>query len=891
MLLARVFGLGAQRRSEARISEEIETHLDLLTEQHIARGLAPGAARAAARREFGGVDRVKETYRDQRGLPALETIAQDVRYAARMLRKDRRFTIATVLALGLGVGAVNAVFAVLNTTMIRELPFPDADRLVSVRPVVEGRREGGLSYAEYLELRRRVTAFDGVGGTDNGGGSATIVDVGGGDTHPPERVRRTWATANLFTLLRTSPVLGRAFRDEDDLPGAPSVAVLSHDFWRWRYGSDPDVIGRAVTIDGLPATIVGVMPPAFTYPLIAQLWQPLGAAATVSASGRDRRSLGIIARLRPGSTLAQARAELEVAIRAMPAAAARQKPIDSFDSRMLKEEGRGGRAAAQVGLALMALAVLVLVIACANVAGLLLARSMTRAREMAIRAAVGATRWRIVRQILIECLVLASLAGAVGAVLSRYGARLLATGFDVIEPGMPNVTPYWVDLSMDASAYLFVAVVCLCTTIGFGLGPALHTSGANANETLKHGRYSGGRTTRWTGILVAAEIALTLVLLTSAGLMWRTFVGLYRADLVVETSRLTTMRLTLPGGAEHPPSALREFFMRLNDRLASSRRLPSATMASNQVIGSPGATRQLAIAGRPTGQDGKAPTTQYLSVGDRFFDTVKLPLVRGRALEPGDGDSGREAAVVNERFVALFSPNEDPVGRRIQLIDADAKGTTFPWLTIVGISRTVPSPIANIVPQPVVYVPFLADPLPQRSMTIVVADTALPIAASVLREEVQALQPGLAVYAIEPLGAAVARGRMAQHLLGTWLGILAVIALVLTSVGLYALTAHSVVQRTQEIGVRMALGAPRARVLWLFLRRSLTHVLLGVTLGLGGALFAGRLFGQFLLHGGTGDLTTVSIVTIVLMSTAAAASLLPASRASRIDPIVALRHD
>ena len=891
VLVTRVIGLGTRQRSEARLSEEIETHLNLLTEQHIARGLAPDAARAAARREFGGIDRVKETYRDQRGLPALETIGQDVRFAVRMLRKDRRFTMATVLALGLGVAAVNAVFAVINTTMIRELPFPHADRLASIRPIVDGRGDSDLSYAEYLELQRRVTAFDGIAATDNGAGSATIVDVRDSDAHPPERVRRTWVTANLFAVLGTAPVLGRGFRADDDLPGAPSAAVISDDFWRWRYGADPAVIGRLVTIDNVPATIVGVMPPAFTYPLIAQLWQPLGASVTASSSGRDPRSFGIVARLGPGSNLAHARTELDAATKGMPAAAAPQKKIDGFNVTMLKEESRGGRLAARIGLVLMALAVCVLAIACANVAGLLLARSMTRAREIAIRAAVGASRWRLVRQILIECLMLACLAGATGTVLSRYGARLLATGFDVIEPGMPNVTPYWVDLSMDSSAYLFVAVVCLCTTIGFGLGPALHLSRANTNETLKNGRYVGGRTTRWTGILVAAEIALTLVLLTTAGLMWRTFLELYRADLVVDTSRLTTMRLTLPGGVTQPPSARHQFFERLDERLASSSRLSSATMGSDQVIGAPGATRQVAIAGRPVDQEGTRPTTHYLDVGDRFFDTTKLPLVRGRALESGDGGSGREAAVVNERFVAVFCPNEDPIGRRIQLFDAEAKSTTFPWLTIVGISRTVPSPIANSEPQPVVYVPLRADPLPPRSMTIVVADTALPIAAKVLREEVQALQPGLAVYAIEPLDAAVARGRMAQHLLGTWLGILAVIALVLTSVGLCALTAHSVVQRTQEIGVRMALGAPVARVLWLFLRRSLTHVVLGVTFGLSGALYAGKLFAQFLLNTVARDYWTVAIVTLVLVSTAAAASIIPARRAARIDPLVALRQD
>jgi putative ABC transport system permease protein len=315
------------------------------------------------------------------------------------------------------------------------------------------------------------------------------------------------------------------------------------------------------------------------------------------------------------------------------------------------------------------------------------------------------------------------------------------------------------------------------------------------------------------------------------------------------------------------------------------------SIADSQVNGSPGSTRQLAIAARVRDVTRPAETTQYLSVGERFFETLALPIVRGRALTAADGDAEREGAVVNERFAALFFPNGDPIGQRIHLTDADAKTLVFPWLTIVGVSRPVPSPMMYNEDRPVVYQSFRADPMLPRSLTIVVADTPLATAASVVRAEVRALQPGLAVFAIEPLDAAVARGRGAQKLLGTWLGVLALIGLVLASLGVYALTAHNVVQRTQEIGLRMALGAPPGRVVWPFLRRSLTHLALGLACGVAGALPVGKLFGAFLLHAGARDYGTTALVALVLATVTIVASLVPARRASRVDPIVALRQN
>jgi putative ABC transport system permease protein len=898
VLLSRALDLLFRRSRDARLFEEIDTHLDLLAAQHEARGLTPEEARAAARRSFGGVEQVKAVYRDQRGLPAFDAIAFDARFALRMLIKDPRFTVATAVALGLGLAATTSVFALLNTVLIRALPFPEADRLVGVRTVLPDAGEAPVSYRDYLELRR-LPAFEGLGAAADG--SATIADPGGaGDRadggRPPERLRRTFVAANTFAVLGRTPALGRTFRADDEQPGAPAVAILSDGLWRQRFAADPAIVGTTVRIDDLAATIVGVMPKGFTYPLIAQLWQPLSASPHVSAAGREVRTLHVVGRLSRGSDLARARAELDAAAVALqqqyPAANAPTNSGARLTARPLRAMTGAAGGARQILLTLLAAAGLVLAIACANAASLLLARSITRAREIAIRAAVGASRWRLVRQLLIECLLLGVLASGIGVVLSRYGARLLATGFDIIEPGLPNVTPYWVDLSMDSSAYGFLAVLCLLTTLAFGLGPALHISGRSVNDILKEGGRSstaGRGGSRWSSVLITGEIALTLILLTGAGLMWRSFLALYRADLVIETSRLTTMRLSLPEQRYKSPDQLEDFFVRLNDRLVSSPGIAQVTMTSEQLFGPPGGARQLVIAGRSPQAGSKPLTTRYAAVGDRYFETLGLPIVRGRGLTVASGSSETEA-VVNERFASLFLPNEDPIGRQVQLRDPRAAGAPSPWMTIVGVSRTLPGTSMNAPPAPAVYVPFRSDPAPPSSMTLVAAGADLPTAAAALREEVRAMDPNLPLYAIEPVEAAVARGRYPQKLLGTWLALLAAIGVVLAAVGLYALTAHGVAQRTQEIGLRMAMGASGSEVIWLFLRRSAAQLAIGLALGVTGALFVGRLFQQFLLHAGARDLVTTSLVALLLIAVAAAASFFPARRASRVDPLVALRH-
>jgi predicted permease len=615
------------------------------------------------------------------------------------------------------------------------------------------------------------------------------------------------------------------------------------------------------------------------------------ASGPPASDDRAARTLSVVGRLADGAALPRLRTEMErLGARLALDHPATNKAI-RFTARTLREDAGGGAGTRTLLLTLMAAVAVVLVIACANVASLLIARSAARAREVAIRTALGATRWRIVRQLLIECAVLAGLGGALGILLSGYGARMLAVGFDVIDPGTADTTPYWVDLSMNGSAYAFVGMACLFATIAFGLAPALLVSRTDVNGVLKDTGRAGSatrRVRRWTSAFVVAEIALTLALLTSAGLLWRSFLAKYRSDLViVDPSRLVTMRVLLP--AERYPTAERreEFAEQLDERLASLPGAAAATLASVPPIGWGGSQRQLAIEGQPPTGDAP-PAVSYALIGSRYFETIGLPIIRGRALDAGDSVGGREGAIVNERVVALFFADRDPIGRRIRLVDARSSEPAS-WITIVGVARAVPMLVGPSAQPPIVYVPYGAGPAPDHAVTILVRDAPLAQASSAVRAAVGGLDPSLPVYGIERLAAAVARGRYPQWLLGSWLGMVAGIAVVMAAVGLYALTAHGVAQRTQEIGLCMALGASRRRILWTVVRGALARLAVGLVLGFWGALSVGRLFQAFLVEVSPRDAATLAMVTAVLVVVSLFASLIPARRAARIDPMAALR--
>jgi len=459
--------------------------------------------------------------------------------------KDARFTVAVVLALGLAIGANNSVFTVINTALIRDVPFDEPERLLDLGLIDRDGREVGLSYPDYRDWSDASTlegisvSIDAVMNLSDGG-------------RPPERLRGTYISANTFGLLRSAPVVGRDFLPTDDQPGAPPVAIIGRGVWLERYGGEPSVIGRTVTINNVGATIVGVMPADFRYPFIAEAWQPLSAAPALQIDRRDVRPFrNVIARMADGVDVSRAQAEMD----AIAAGLAKSFPDTNEDLRpkmQFMSDGLGGRQVKPMLMTFMGAVGFVLLIACANVANLLLTRAMGRSREIAIRTSLGATRWRIVRELLVECLVLAAAAGAAGTLFSLYGARALAVGFSPIEPGAPPGTlmPFWIDLSIDNTVLVFVGIVCLLSTMLFGLVPAIQTAKVNVSGALKEGGRAGDSrpARRWTSAFIITEVALTVVLLVGAGLLWRSFYVKYQTDLVVNTSNLVTARLTLPVG-------------------------------------------------------------------------------------------------------------------------------------------------------------------------------------------------------------------------------------------------------------------------------------------------------------------------------------------------------
>jgi len=815
---------------------------------------------------------------------------EDLRFAGRVLLKDKWFTLVAVVALALGIGVNATVFTFVNAVLIRGLPIADPDRTMAIGSFDRVRnRPMGVSYLDYRDWKESTKTFDAFGAYS--GTLANLSDEG----QPPERYNGAYVTANTFGVLGVRPVAGRDFLPDDDRPGAASVALIGHKVWVSRYGSNPQAIGRTVRLNDMPTTIIGVVPEGFQFPFNTDVWMPLNQINGLLEQKRNSRSLQTFGHLGRGVTREQAQSELlNISQRLESENPGTNKDIQAR-VQTFNEQQNGGPIRTMF-LSLMGAVAFVLLIACANVANLLLSRATNRAREISVRVSLGATRWRVIRQLLMESVLLSVIAGLAGLGIAMIGIRL----FDRATADVGR--PYWIQFTIDGTVFAFFAAVCLGTGIVFGLAPAIHSAKTDVNEVLKEGGRSGTagiRARRWTGVLMVGELVLTVVLLAGAGFMMRNFVTMYRLDLGIDTSHLLTTALALPD-RKYPSLEQRlAFYEQLEERLKSNPKIESVTITSNPPLQG-GFLRRLDIEGQPRDQGQQAPNVTMLTVDPRYFKTMGMPLQRGRDLTDEDGMKGREAAIINQRFAALHFPNEDPIGRRITL-SIDLQGGAPPQ---GGIPLSLTATIIGIVPNlrqrdfqlpdpdPIAYLPFRTDP--RGFMNLIARAAGDPNTMTpILREEVRAIDADLPLFGIRTMDDQLAQARWPFRIFGTMFAIFALIALVLSAVGLYAVTAYAVSQRTQEIGVRMALGAQGNEVAWLFLRRSFVQLGIGLTLGIAGAFGVGTLFSQtqLLIQNKAGDPITIGGIALLLALVASVACFIPAKRATRLDPLVALRRD
>ena len=876
-LFRRLRYLLQRHRHERELDDELQFHLEMKQRELESRGLDRAAAAAAARRTFGNLPLTRDHVRDVWIAPWLQSVAHDVRSAGRLPRRNGRFTIAAVAALACGIGASTTGFTVVNA-VTRGLPVDEPDRIVRVGVLDASQRPVRVSPREF-EVWRSASTVAGIAAFSPT--MATVSERG----RSPEPVAAAYVSADTFGLLGERPVLGREFLAEDDRPGAPVVALLGDAVWRSRFDGDRSILDRSITVDDVPVTIVGVMPAGFRFPMVADLWLPLSA---MPGYGEDRnaRVIDVVGRLGPGRTPTQAVAELE--------------PIALRLAQDLPEPGRATavtvapftgdiRPMYPFLIALMASVGLVLLIACVNVANLLLARALARTRETAVRLAHGATRWRVLRQLLVESALLTAVAGAVAVVLAMLATRLLSNTLASIN------FPYWLRWTMDGRVFLFVVLVCVVSAAISGLWPAVHLARSDVMDGLREGGRSatlGSRPRRLVASLLAVELAFTLVLLAGAGLMTRSFLSLYRADLVIDPTNVLSTRIALRPARYPTPEAQTAFFRQLAEQLGGLSTIGAAAFADTvPFIGAP--RRALSVDGRADAPDAPRPSVSMVSISPAYFETLGVRLMRGRAFTEADMRQGSGDAIVNERLAAMFFPDQEPIGKRIRLSGGPTSSQdTAPWLTVVGVAPSVrQQPTLGLQDlDPVVYVPRTPASGPVAWLLVRGAPSATSV-ATVVRERIWTLDPDVALARLVPLDETISQSRWTVRVFAGMFATFAWIAMVLSAVGLYAVTAYSVTQRRQEVGVRMALGAQRGDIVWLFTRRGFVSLSVGLVAGIAGAFAIGPLLRAFLVQTSPGDPVTLAAVAGVLVVVAAVASVWPALRATRVRPAMALRTE
>jgi putative ABC transport system permease protein len=880
----RVLGTLIPRRRDRDLEEELRLHLELATDDEQRRGHTLEDAVRAARIRAGGVSQAMDVLRDQRGLPSIDAIVRDLRFGLRVLTKDRWITLTAVVALAIGIAANNTVFTIVNAILLRDLPFDEPDRIVAI-----GTRAGnvrtlnaGVSYADFQDWRAASQTFEGLGAMRE-----TTMNVGD-ERIGPERFVGSYISANAFGLVRQRPMLGRDFLSDDDRRGAVPVVIIGHSLWRNRYGSDPTVLGRTIRVNGVPSVVIGVMPDGFSFPTRSRLWQPLALLPDRMLASRDARDLSAFGRLAHDMSIEHAVADLTGIV----AALGQQYPETNRDVAPIvapyHERSVGGRSRSTLPV-LMGVVAVVLLMACANVANLLLARAAVRSHEIAVRMAIGAGRVQIIRQLLIESLLLATLAGAIGWGLSLTAIRVISSALGGGEVGLP----YWISFTVDGRVFAFSAGVCLATALLFGLVPALQTSKSGiANILVEAGRATAGavRSRRWAHGLVVFQLALTPIMLTGGGLMMRSIVAQHEMDAGVDTDRIMWARLNLPD-SKYPATEDRvRFYQQLDDRLAGVPGLVAA-LASNAPFGG-GAGRNLWRDDEVVSREPRRPRVLMVTTGPRYFDAFRRRIVRGSALPLRDAEDA--SVVVNEWLAAAVFPGEDPIGRRIRLTLPNGTSPGPEWFTIAGIAPDIRQSSTEDASgrDGVVYVSYGTNPLPGAS--IVARSGSDPsVVATVLREQVRAVDPDLPLFEVMLLDDLLAASdeRVGLRVFGTMFAVFAFVALLLATVGLYAVTAYAAAQRTREIGVRVALGAQAKHIWWLVTRSAAWQLAIGLSIGMVGATGIGQLLRSVLIGTSAMDPVTLFAVAGLLAVVGLSACLLPARRAMRLDPAAVLRYD
>jgi putative ABC transport system permease protein len=877
--ISRLLDLVLRRQREDRLSEEIQAHLDMLTDEHVANGLSPAEARLAARRSFGGVDQTKMRYREQRGFPIVETVLQDVRFAIRVLTRDRGFALTAILVLGVGLGVNNMFFTLVYAHKFRGVDINDVERVVHISTFDERGTNRLVSPPEFNDLLAGATSFSGLAAYANA--VATVGDEG----RAPDRFNAAYVTANAFPLLGVSPSLGRLPLPDDDRPGGQAIVLLGSDAWRQRYDGDPQILGRSVLINGSPATVIGIVPERSGFPSTASVWLPLGQFPELKPD-RSARTLNVVGRLSDGVVEDAARSEVETVFGGFEAA----YPDSNRNVRArvvpLNERLLGNL---DGWMQFIYAGIIVILVACANAANLMMARAVHRAPEIAIRASLGASRTRIVGQLLIEAVVIASAAAVVGAAISVAGVRAVQTGIPA------GILPYWNEYTMDRTVFGGLVALSLATVSVFGLIPAIYASRTDVNRTLKDGgRANTGSGVRvLTGAFLSVELALAMILLAQVAVASYLANRPMPTDANINTREIVTAAVTLPT-ASYPTAQRRgDYFARLEERLQGRAEVVSVSRTT-LLPGGGSSQRRLQIRNQEQPPGEPPRTVMTVDISPRYFETLALGALKGRDFTPLDGRPGSSAAIVNERFAQVFLDGGDAIGRQLAVTVANGPANAQPeWATVIGVVPTVrqqgPGGVGG-QESPVVYVPISAT-APVTSTLLIRHRVDPERAAELLRAEALAIDPNVALYSMRTLERAVKEaqwnGRMSMVLANT----VTLMSLLLAVVGLYAVTAQRVTLRTREIGLRMALGAGSAQVAKAIFSGLRWPLLAGLLLGTAGSMawdgaYSSGIAGVYASAPPTLLKIAGFIVALVVVS-----CFIPLRRATQMSPVVALRHE